>query len=966
MVVLGPGDDVTVDVDTFLAAAAAADGTPASLAAALARWTGDLLPEDRYEDWATPHREQLANRRARLVLQLASALVDTGEPGEAALVLEPLAVERPDDEDVHRALLQALFAGGRRGEAAHAFDRLRDALEEYGTVPSRETADMYRRFSTGSTGDQAIVANNLPASATSFIGRGRELRDLTAVLDRSRLVTITGPGGAGKTRLALELARRRAATPLHPDGVWMVALAGVTDLDLVASAVATALDLQLPGRRPPASALVAQLAGRHLLLVLDNCEHLLPTVASLVGELLARCPDLVVLTTSREPLAVSGEIAWRTPSLNLPPDAAVVAPAELAAVESVELFVNRAWAVAPSFVLDETTASSVAAICRDLDGIPLALELAAARLAHLSVGQILDRLDDALGVLAGRGYAVDRQQTLAATLDWSYELLTDEEKTAFRRLAVFAGGFDLDAAGELCRIGDVISVLGRLVDKSLVVADAIGVTARYRLLEVVRQYAEARLIEAGELEQTRRRHRLWFAVQAANRDPDRGVPVVLEPSAWFDIERDNLRSALMSALKEQPSLALELATSTWRFWLSRGQIADALSWLGKALQDCPEPSTLRARALFASGVLHVRRSQILPLLEIGEELAALEDVLGNDVRRGDATFLRAVFSWVAHDWPRACQLTDEAIAIGAVDDIIAVSSHHLAGLLALGVGRLNDAAAEFAAATAALAEVTAGAPPFFSAMTICWVTDDRGAVPIPVAEESLLLGRRVGAEQARGYLEAVTAIVERLRGNTEAALGLLEDAVQRFAGLDDVYGLAYATGQRAHTLRWMGDPESAIRCFEQVEEYRSSLRDVRAVAMTVAGRVVADAMLGRGRAARRRANEVIDRMRRTGDVPGIALTLHSAALVEALLGDDAAAVPLLAESIRVGEDTLPIHALGWQWLLHAQLMTNVGDLDGAAAASASAAAHFEALDDRQGLAAAQRPRKAVRITIPGG
>ena len=164
----------------------------------------------------------------------------------------------------------------------------------------------------------------------------------------------------------------------------------------------------------------------------------------------------------------------------------------------------------------------------------------------------------------------------------------------------------------------------------------------------------------------------------------------------------------------------------------------------------------------------------------------------------------------------------------------------------------------------------------------------------------------------------------------------------------------------------MGDLEGAIRCFEQVEEFRSSLRDVRAVAMTVAGRVVADAMLGRGGVARRRANEVIDWMRRTGDVPGIALTLHTAALVEALLGDDAAALPLLAESIRVGEDTLPIHALGWQWLLHAQLMTNVGDVDGAAAASASAAARFEALDDRLGLAAVQRPRKAVRITIRGG
>jgi hypothetical protein len=592
--------------------------------------------------------------------------------------------------------------------------------------------------------------------------------------------------------------------------------------------------------------------------------------------------------------------------------------------------------------------------------------LAAARLAHLSIGQISDRLGDALGVLAGRGCLVDRQQTLAATLDWSYELLTDDEKIAFRRLAVFAGGFDLDAAAEVCGIGEIVALLCRLVDKSLVQADASGVTARYRLLEVVRQYAQARLTEAGEVEEARSRHRGWFAVEAASRDPDRGVPIVLEPSSWFDAERDNLRTALASALRAEPCLALELATSTWRFWLSRGQIADGLSWLDRALEECREPSTLRARALFASGVLRIRRAQTVPLLAVGEELAALEDVLGDDVRRAHATSLRAVFAWMAHDWPRACRLADEAVASGAVDPTVAVSSRHVAGLLALGVGRLEDAAANLAAATSALAAVPATAPPFFSAMTICWVTDDRGAVPVPVAEESMVLGRRVGAEQARGYLEANTAIVERLAGDADATLGLLDAAVCRFDALDDVYGLAYATGQRAHTLRWLGDLEGATRCFERVEELRSSLKDVRAVAMAVTGRVVADAMLGRERSARRRAGEVVEWMRRTGDVPGIALTLHTAALVEALLGHDEAALPLLAESIQVGADTLPIHALGWQLLLHAQLLTNVGDVDGAEAASASAAARFEPLDDRVGLAATQRPRKAVRITIRAG
>ncbi len=294
----------------------------------------------------------------------------------------------------------------------------------------------------------------------------------------------------------------------------------------------------------------------------------------------------------------------------------------------------------------------------------------------------------------------------------------------------------------------------------------------------------------------------------------------------------------------------------------------------------------------------------------------MEDVLGEDVRRADATAIRAAFSWAAHDWHRARQLTAKAVTLGTVDDTVAVSSHHLAGLLALGVGRLDEARSQFAAATAALATVPAAAPPFFSAMTICWVTDDRGRHTDTRSPRSRCCLAAESELSRPGATSRQPSRSSSASGVTpSAALGLLQAAARRFDALDDVYGLAYVTGQRAHTLRWIGELEGAIRCFEQVEALRSSLRDVRAVAMAVAGRVIADATLGRGREARHRAGEVVEWMRRTGDIPGIALTLHTAALVEALLGDDSAALPLLSESIRVGEDTLPIHALGWQWLL---------------------------------------------------
>ena len=968
LVVLGPDGDVVVDIDGLSSTSAvAADGSRAALEDALASWTGELLPEDLYEDWTNPHREHLANARARVALRLGAALTAEGDPGGAASVLEPVALDRPADEEVGRALLAALFADGRRADATAAFDALRGALDELGVVPSRATTDLYRRLSSGGSAAAAAVPHNLPAAATSFVGRRRELAALERALERARLLTVIGPGGAGKTRLALELARRRTARPDHPDGVWFVELAGVTDAGVVPSAVATSLGLSLEGGRPSAEALVDQLIGRGLLLVLDNCEHLLDAVAPLVGQLLARCPDLVVLATSREPLGLLGEVAWRVPSLDLPGEGFDAAFAELASVESVELFLDRARAAAPDFVLDEATAPAVVAICRRLDGIPLALELAAARLGHLSVSQVSERLDDALMVLAGRRHGVlDRQQTLAGTLDWSFELLTDEERTAFRKLAVFAGGFDLAAAEELCGVADVLDVLARLVDKSLVVADLTGEQARYRLHEVVRQYAEARLTEAGELDDVRRRHRSWYADEAGRHDPDRGLAVALEPSSWFDVEQDNLRAALVSALRDDQCLGLQLATRTWRFWMSRGQIADALAWLTDALRGCDEVSPLRSRALFAAGVLDVRRGQIAPLLAVGASIAEVERAVGDEVSRAEATCQRAAFALLGQDWEQACELSAQALELAGVHPAVAASAHHLAGLLALGTGELEISATHVAAAATALAEMPSGGPPFFSVLCPSTVTDHRGEAPIPMGEDSMLLGRRVGAAQARAYVAAARATVERLAGRVDDALELLDEARARFEAVGDVYGAAYVINQRAHSLRWRGDLDGAVECFEQAEQLRASLRDLRAVAMSASGRVVVDAMLGHADVARRRAAEVTEEMRRTGDVPGTAIALNNAALVEAVLGADDLAASLLGESIVTGAETLAIYGIGWQHLLQAQLLTNLGDADGVRAALDAAVARFDRLSDAAGLSAVLRPRKAVRITIPGG
>ncbi len=914
IVVLGGEGGLAVDVDDFDIASvrAAATGAPEAIRHALDLWTGELLPEDLYEDWAAPHRDRLSAVRTRLVGDLARALLADGEPAQALALLEPLAVERPLDEDVHESLLVALAATGRRSDAAAAFDRLRDGLaESYGVAPAPETTAAYRRLFVGGAPEAGRSPHNLPTLSTSFVGRHRELSDLGRLLQRTRLLTLTGPGGAGKTRLAIEIAHGQLASSRWADGVWLVELAGVTCGEDVPSALGGALELSLEGNRPWIAALVDQLSSRAILLVLDNCEHVLDAVVPLATELLARCPDLVILGTSREPLGHPGEIAWRVPSLELPgPEDG---PERLARLESVQLFVERARHASPSFVLDAATAAPVAEICRRLDGIPLALELAAVRVAHLSVTQLSARLGDALAILSRRGPGhPDRQQTLAATLDWSHDLLLDDERVAFRRLAVFAGGFDLDAAAAVIATTDVVDVLSRLVDKSLVTAEMTADAARFRMLDVVRQYAQAQLRDAGELPACLERHRAWYAQEAARHDPDRGVPVVLEPPPWFDAEMDNLRAAFASALDEQPCLALTLAASTWRAQLSRGQLAEALDWLTVALERCPEVSVLRTRAVFAKGLLHLRRAEFEPVMGVADAITEAAQGL-DDEAMALALDQQAIFTLMAHDWAGAKRQSMTARARADSPPAIAVCARHFAAVLALALWDVDDARRSLQEADVALDQVPETSPPFFTTLSVSWIVDDRGAVPLPVAEDTMLLGRRVGAAQARGHVAVAVALAERLGGRTDLALALLDDAIARFTSLGDAFGTGCALGQRGHTLRWAGDLPGALASFDAAEEVHRSLHDLRSIAMAVAGRSYVAALLGEAASARRHVHEAVSMMERTGDIAGVAHTLSLQGLIELELGAVDDALPPLERALLLADrGVMPTYAIGWE------------------------------------------------------
>jgi predicted ATPase/DNA-binding SARP family transcriptional activator len=957
---LCPAGELSVDVDLFEEAAARArrSSNIAQLQDAIAIWTGPLLPEDQYASWAEEDRERLTETHAALVILLGSKLSESGDHEAALAMLEPLASARPIDEHLHRVLIATLAALGRRWEAVETYERLREALdEEYAAEPEPETKALYRRLLTGGKPTSATTPHNLPEQTTSFIGRRRLLTELSAGLVRTRLLTLTGVGGVGKSRLALELARLSAASTDFPDGVWLVELAGIQDPEVVPSTVASALRVVLRSGPNPTATLAEQLAARTLLLVIDNCEHLIEACSDLIHQILSRCPDINIVATSREPLALPGELVYRVPSLELPPTGADLDLRKVFRLEAVQLFVERAWLTAPSFKLNENTAGPVAQICHRLDGIPLALELAAARLAHFTVNELAEGLGDAISLLGQRQRGrLDRQQTLAATLDWSHGLLDVGEQVTFRRLAVFAGGFDLDAAAAVCDqpAASVASIVSRLVDKSLVQAEAAAQKTRYRLLEVVRQYARARLTEAGELTGSRGRHMEWYSAAAAAHDPDRGKAVVGEPSSWFDVEQDNLRAALATALATDPTQALQLTTAAWRFWLNRGLIAEGARWFTLALSCSTERSALRARALIAMSVMHIRQARATDLTAIGEEIVDLLNEHGEGQERAHGYHQRALLTFMAGDWALAQTQSDETLRVAAEFPAVTASAQHFAGILALGRGETEAARSHFERSMEALERVPAEAAPFFIAMSLGWAVDERRDPPLPFAEETVLLGRRVGAEQAAGYVRLALALTERLAGDLDVAFSLIDDALVRFRNLDDRYGEAFALSQRGHALRWIAQYEDADHSLEGSEALRRSLRDRRALAISLSGRALNAAAAGSVNRARTLGRDALTMMEESGDIAGVSVTSVNLAVAELLLADLPATLNWLDRALAVFPIPGGHRSLGWLYFLRAYVLKELGDPDGSTKSAAEAQAMFTRLGEQRGLIAVQR------------
>jgi predicted ATPase/class 3 adenylate cyclase len=503
----------------------------------------------------------------------------------------------------------------------------------------------------------ADTATNLPTQLTTFVGRETEAAEVIRLLAASRLTTLTGSGGCGKSRLSIHVAQQVLAE--FPHGVWLVELAPLTDPALIPQTVVAVLGLMDDGRLPALELLTGFLRSRTLLLVLDNCEHVIEACAQLGEALLRACPKLRILASSREALGVAGEAPYRVPSLAVPDAKHLPSPEKLASLDAVRLFVERAATARAGFALSAQNAAAVAQICQRLDGIPLAIELAASRARMLSVEQIATRLDDRFRLLTGGSRtALPRQQTLRATIDWSYSLLSEPERTLFRRLAVFVGGWTLEAAEAVCSGSgleppEVLDTLTRLVDKSLVMAEELAGETRYRRLETIRQYSREKFADTGEVEAVRDRQ-LEYYVQFS----EIGEVGVLrrETNLWprrLEAEQDNLRAALEWGLARSPDSAVRMVGALQIFWNTGGYSAEGFRWTQQALErveaappptgaDAPQRLAAKAKALRGLAFAHLTQGDNERAQRAAEQSVALYRQGAPADRRGLAFSLIAL------------------------------------------------------------------------------------------------------------------------------------------------------------------------------------------------------------------------------------------------------------------------------------------------------------------------------------
>ena len=786
------------------------------LTEALRLWRGSPYADFAYEDFAREERARLEDLHVSVLEEKIAADLSLGRNGEALARLERLIPAYPLREGLRGLLMLALYRAGRQGDAIAAYQETRRVLnDDLGLDPGPELEDIYKRIlqhdpslQPRSDLQETPRLTNLRTRITTFVGRETEIVELTSILREQRLVTVIGPGGAGKTSLAVEVAR--GLVDSFDRGVWLVELAPVPDEALVVATISDALgmaeDSSPVSQSSPIFRLTEYLKTRNLLLVLDNCEHVVQAVAEVTDELLSTCPGVTILATSREVLGSSGEFVWTIPPLSLPETEADLR--ELSLYDSVQLFEQRvASAGGVVEIEDEESAASVLQICTRLDGLPLAIELAAARARWLPLPEIARRLDQRFALLSAVGRTTEpRHRTLHAAIDWSHDLLSPPEAALFRRLGVFSGGWTLEAAEVVCgdeAVTDVLDALGRLVDQSLV-----GVQdGRFSMLETILAYARERLDAAGEEETIRERHARFFLAMAESVEPALRGNTQARALKRLRDEEHNLRLALQWAREhpeEDPDLGLGLASALGWYWYV-GRQGEGRSELRSMLDACAGTSgRTRARALQALS-LSLRPAGCIvhaspEAAEVARESKAIFDQIGDAAGSAMSQLLVAVEGVAGVEVDSSLSMVEEArVTLREHGDTWGMA---LADFVEMEIRLYHDSTDQ----ALVLGEQAAQQ---FDALDDDW---GRSAV-------RLHLG--FGLRQA---------------GRTREAREVLQEAVKisRETGLP--YNLARSLAELGELSVYEGDPDDAERWFQECDEILTDLADDAMQALVASGR----------------------------------------------------------------------------------------------------------------------------------
>ncbi|MEU7455224.1 AfsR/SARP family transcriptional regulator [Streptosporangium roseum] len=925
--------------------AALAAGSPADAAtalhAALALWRGPALADLAGNDTVAAAITRLDTLRLAALEDRVETDLLLGRQAEAAAELPGVIAAHPLRERLRGQLMRALYGSGRHVEALASYEDARAVFaDRLGVDPSpelvglhlsmlrREWAENGLRLPSPDRDGRGLPVpaevprrGNLPARLTSFVGRERDVARTAELLAGHRLVTLLGPGGAGKTRLSIESAE--AVAGRMPDGVWLVELAPVAEPSEVPQAVFSALELRdppppaslttsgalpLPAARDPLARLVSGLAGKRLLIVLDNCEHVVEAAAALADRVLAGCPGVRILVTSREPLGITGETSRPVPPLGLPPGDGD--PGDALGYPAVRLFAERAAAVRPGYRAEDE-AAAVVRICRELDGMPLAIELAAARLRSLSAEQIAHRLDDRFRLLTGGSRtALPRHQTLRAVVGWSWDLLDEQERVLARRLSVFAGGAALDCAEEICSghgldRAEVLDVLARLVDKSLVVAQSHGAAVRYRMLETIRAYAAERLAESGEQGRVRLAHAMFFTELAERSDPGlrgRGqLAVVAEMAA----EHDNLSAALRWTVEASRSdLALRLVGALGWYWWLRGYRAEGAHRAHEVLRlagDDADPARLTlARASYGANAVGGG-------IELDTARAELAEVV------------RLAREELARPWHPLIVMAGPIIAL--VTGLPTGNDHHLDEMLAhpdpwvlasarlfqgfdhLSTGRIPEGRAKLSAALRDFQGIGDrwGVANVLASLSDLHFLQGEPERALEEVHRAIALMEEIGAVDEVAYMRGRLAVGLNLTGDRAAAEEILEETLRDAVRSGDRIAALSLLSARGDFAREDGKLDEARHYYAEamrvVEETPSVSLQMRASVNAVLGLLAEqEGDLPRGR---RLLGTALEQASETADVAVMGLVLIGCAGLVLSEGDPATAAMLLGGAAAV-------------------------------------------------------------------